>query len=636
MNFFAELKRRNVFKVAVAYSAVAWMFLELSALTFNAFSAPAWVMKVVIFIAIAGFAVAVLLAWAFELTPQGIKRTTDLNETTVPPAARSGKWATITIPALALALMLVVLDAYVFEEMEATNTAELAQEVPAPLAEASTTPAVAAISDKSLAVMPFDDLSPDDQSWLAEGISADIATLLNRVNDQDLLVISPSSSFQLRDQEQDLAAIREALKVKYLLTGSLRRIDSELRLDVRLISTDTGAQLWAQSYDRTISNVLDVQIEIAERITAALQVTLATGTFGRIPGMTRSPEAYEELLRGVQSIRDGESVPNIRRALQHLERALVIDPDYALASLLIYDLYIGLVPFVAAPSEFPEREMRAQEALAHARSVGQDSPVLLLLEARLDQANGDLLQAEQKLLQAVEHYVVTIGPATDNFATLALLHMQLGRPGDAIGLWERARAANPLDSSIPGWMSEAYTQIGDYDRALNLIDEARQMSGQENNVRLLGNRLLLALYTNDSALLGNYTLPLPEEVTNDPVQLNRAMLDRLQEPSAALAEIRRQLEAPDLSAQQIGVLSAWAAYFGDQQLALQLVRARATIAGGLSNLLMFRPIYSEMRKLPEFKELAREIGLVDYWRTTGNWGEFCRPLPETENDFECF
>ncbi len=636
MTFFAELKRRNVFRVAASYAIVAWIVLQVADTTFSRLNIPDWVISLLIILFLLGFPLAMFVAWAYEMTPEGLKPTADVAVQDSIRAQTGQKMNYLMIGALAVLLLIVVVDSYVLEEGPDTTVVAAAapSEPAATLTATQDEPAAAEaeIPELSIAVLPFRDLSPaGDQGWLADGISEEISNLLTRVD--DLLVINTNSAFQFRDQEQNFDSIRQLLNVNYLLTGSLQRIDDELQLTVQLSSTRDGGALWSTRYERESEGIFDIQKEIAEEVSNALQITLATGTFGTTPGMTRNVEAYEEYFRAFQSLQSGESVINIREALAHLERALVLDPDFARASAAILNIYLVLIPVIAGPGQFLERDTRAAEALAHIRAVSPTDPTLQFIEGMNYQRNNELVKAEASFNAAMQRGLPMISAGAVNLTDFAVGKMATGKHSESIGFFERAMAADPLNPSLLAWFSEALAGI-DLERAIELNEKALALPGQEGNVRLLGNRLLLALYARDVTELDNYAFALPDGTNR--TAINAVMMDSRADPVTALETLHSAAADAGLSAQTVGAMAVWAAWLGDAEFSLELIQRRQDIAGGGVDFFIFRPIFSDVRKLPGFKQLAIDLGLVEYWRATNNWGDFCRPLPETESDFECF
>jgi hypothetical protein len=208
----------------------------------------------------------------------------------------------------------------------------------------------------------------------------------------------------------------------------------------------------------------------------------------------------------------------------------------------------------------------------------------------------------------------------------------VGRVRENIARVERARVKDPLNFLSYFGLSELLAMSGDIDRALAVNAAGLALPGYENNPQLRGSRLLLLLAKGDRASIAAYRDQAP--VDEDRSAGNLELIGLLDQPDTALQVLRNRAENPALSPQALGVLSAWAAYFGDANYALELLRRRFALSISQSALI-FRPLYADTRKLAGFKDLVNDLGLVDYWRTTGNWGDFCRPLAGND-DFECF
>ena len=270
-NFFAELKRRNVYKVAVAYAVVAWLLIQAASILFPTFEAPGWVMKVFISAIVLGFPVALLLAWAFELTPEGVKRTDEVprGQSIARSTGRKLDFAIIGVLALAVALL-------VFDRFR-----------PKPGTHASS------IADKSIAVLPFENLSRDpDNAYFATGVQDEILTRLAKVS--ELKVISRTSTQRYQSKPGNLREIAHELGVAHILEGSVQRAADSVRVNVQLIKADTDAHLWAETYDRKLAEIFQVQSDIALQVASALEAKL-TGREQREIGTvgTTNQRAYE-------------------------------------------------------------------------------------------------------------------------------------------------------------------------------------------------------------------------------------------------------------------------------------------------------------------------------------------------------
>jgi TolB-like protein/Tfp pilus assembly protein PilF len=266
-NFFSELKRRNVYKVAVAYAVVAWLLLQALSILLPAFDAPPWVLRVFIAAIAAGFPLALLFAWAFELTPEGIKRTDEVvpNQSIARKTGR--KLVTIIAGLAAIALILLL-----FQVVRSRSGARSA--LPA-AASASSSPSTPVISDKSIAVLPFENLSRDpDNAFFTDGVQDEILTDLAKI--ADLKVISRTSVMQYKTgQARHLRQIGQELGVSHVIEGSVQRATNKVRVNAQLIDTRTDAHLWAQTYDRDLSDVFAIQSEIAQAIADQLQARLS-------------------------------------------------------------------------------------------------------------------------------------------------------------------------------------------------------------------------------------------------------------------------------------------------------------------------------------------------------------------------
>jgi TolB-like protein len=610
MNVVAELKRRNVFKVAAAYSAVAWMFLELSALALNAFSAPVWVMKVVIFFAVAGFAVAVLLAWAFELTPEGIKRTSNLEATPALPAPRSGKWMMITISALALALMLVIVDAYVLEDAPAVaESTSMEVKVAEPEA-AAWSETSSAVEERSLAILPFENLSSDpEQEYFSDGLTEELINTLAEVD--RLLVTGRTSSFYFKDSPLPLEEIADMLGVANVLQGSVRKSGNELRIAVQLTAIDSGFTLWTATFDRQLDDIFAIQDEIAAEVTTALSITLGAGSFDR-PGMTRNVEAYDEYLQSLSTSAYLDSIV-------HAERAVALDPDFALGWRRVAYAYSAAMLFLPT-DQTAGYELKRAGAYARAVALVPEMP-----ESDLDRVselaqNHDYLAAERLLQQFSEEY--DLDPAFN--ARYSLFMVWVGRYEDALRLGEKAKRLDPM---LGGTARSGLNAGMDADvvraELTRILVQAQGASIAAINSNV--SALEMEQGNWEAALAATQFLESAKEVQSRMLQY--LIDDKVQE---GLAELRSLLADETLPLQvRQRHLPAFAALFGDPELALAFMESSV----GVPNIDLGLDLFSEVRRHPGFKLWVEQQGLLNYWRTTGNWADYCRPV---NDDFECF
>src|SRR2546428_2141547 len=319
-NFFAELKRRNVYKIAVAYAIVGWLLVQIATQVFPFLEIPNWVVRLVIVLVAAGFPIALVIAWAFEITPQGIERTEVADA--MPSAAGQKKhaWIYVAIVGAVLSIGLFFLGRYGFR-----NASSLSSELP----------------PKSIAVLPFDNLSEEKgNAYFAEGIQDEILTRLAKV--ADLKVISRTSTQHFKSAPDNLPQIAKQLGVMHILEGSVQKANDQVRVNVQLINAVTDAHLWADTFDRKLTDIFAVESEIAKTIAETLQAKI-TGSekTAILKRPTENSEAYELYLKGrfFWNKRTGD---DLRKSIDYFNQAVAKDPNYALAYVGLADSYLLL------------------------------------------------------------------------------------------------------------------------------------------------------------------------------------------------------------------------------------------------------------------------------------------------------
>jgi TolB-like protein/Tfp pilus assembly protein PilF len=308
MNFFAELKRRNVYKVAVAYAVVAWLLIQIATQLFPVFEIPNWGARLVVMLLAIGFPVALIVAWAFEFTPEGIKRSEDVD--LARPHSRGRAWIYIALTGAALSLGLFFLGRYTASERSSSSDTGM----------------------KSIAVLPFENRSEDKaNAYFADGIQDEILTRLAKID--DLKVISRTSTQRYKSSPENLTEIAKQLGVAHIVEGSVQKAGDQVRVNVQLIKAQTDAHLWAEVYDRKIADIFAVQSEIAETIAKALQVKLSSREKQAVAAkLTENPEAYDAYLRGLAIWNSLDISPAaLERMVSHYSRAVQLDPRFAVA-----------------------------------------------------------------------------------------------------------------------------------------------------------------------------------------------------------------------------------------------------------------------------------------------------------------
>ena len=423
--FFAELKRRKVYRVAVAYAIVSWLLIQIATQVFPFFEIPAWTVRLVILLLALGFPVALLLAWAFDLTPEGIKRTDDL------------------------------------DEASASRPSGISKATPSP----STPP-----PEKSIAVLPFENFSDDLQNaHFADGIQDDILLSLAKV--ADLKVTSRTSVRQFRTGTRNLREIGEALGVAYVLEGSVRRESNRVRINAQLIDARTDQQVWNDTYDREITDLFELQSELARRITFALRANLSPQERASLQvHPTADMAAYELFLRARDLFRwsgSGDPRENGEQALRLLKEALARDPHFALAHCLVSRVHGELYWFGYD---------RSRERLTQAK-VAADNALRLqpeLGDARLALAYYYYFGYRDYELARTEIAIAL--QATPNDAEVwdaaGAIDRRQGRWAEAVPNFEKARQLDPRNNSVVWNLAETYTCMGRYADAASVFAEA--------------------------------------------------------------------------------------------------------------------------------------------------------------------
>ena len=314
--FFEELKRRNILRVAIAYLAVSWLLIQVADTIFPAYGLPDSALTILITILAIGFIPALILAWVFELTPEGVKRDQDVDRSSPASVAAGKNLDRLIIVVLVLALGYLAVDKFV---LDPARDVELVEEA---TLQGRTQALSESYGEKSIAVLPFVNMSSDpEQEYFSDGISEEVLNLLSQI--PQLRVISRSSSFSFRGKDIHIPTVAEQLNVAHVLEGSVRKAGNRIRITAQLIDARSDTHLWSETYDRTLDDIFAVQDEIAAEVVAALKLTL----LGPSPHVERmKPEAYTLYLQTIHLLNQLRE-EHLPRAEALIRRALALDPD---------------------------------------------------------------------------------------------------------------------------------------------------------------------------------------------------------------------------------------------------------------------------------------------------------------------
>ena len=565
MSFFAELKRRKVFKVGAAYLVVAWVLIQVVATLAPQFQLPDWAPRLVTLILLIGFPIAVVMAWMFDITPEGLVRD----------------------PANGTAVQLPT---------PAANTPSIAM--------------AAAIPHKSIAVLPFADLSPThDQEYFSDGIAEEILNALVKL--KDLKVAGRTSSFSFKGRNEDLRDIGKALAVAHVLEGSVRKHGDKVRITAQLIQVEDGYHLWSDSYDGDLSDVFELQERIARAITRELDVILHGDPQQRLVAVaTREPEAYALYLQasGIFNRREGARFPE---AIAQLEQALQLDPQFARA--------------------------RARLAAIHALE-----PIY----------TPDTTEASLAAVEREATLAIALDPAlAEPHAALAMMHAQRARPVESHGAMERALSLDPddlttnlwagvlansdgytakscahfdhvlaIDPLLPNallWRGIEYLNAGDIARGETLCRRAADAGLQHAGAGL---HLVHAAHGRIDEAIAELTTGLrvlgagiaPEA----PALIAAAVYGDQAARGEVLALLDRALDAAG-DGRLLVIIPYALLLLGEYRRALELFQRDRVNNSPLFFFLLWSPAARAARALPEFKTFARKNGFLDLWDRYG-------------------
>ena len=488
MSLWNELKRRNVVKVGAAYAVVAWLLVQVAATVSPQLNLPEWAPRLITLLLMLGFPIAVLVAWFLEHTPEGVK---------IEPASAGNK----RVVAISLALAVVAVGWFLRERRDATVAPARVATQPTLPAPAQTVVAATRPADpRSIAVLPFVNLSSDpEQEYFADGLSEEILNSLTGI--EGMRVAGRTSSFQFKGKAEDLRIVGAKLDVASVLEGSVRRGRDGARITAQLVRASDGFHLWSQTYDRTLDDVLAVQLDIAENVAASLDVLLddAQRERLRLTGVSNI-EAFIAFQKGRKLYADAHDprrsdnlIGTLREARIEFERATALEPDFAAAYVLGTDLYSHIVLDAGTSSEERTSALEAaRRDLALAARYARDVPTRLLAETDRQLLSDDWRGLAERIAAASRSQ----GCRQGNWL---LAGNAMGVAAERVAAYEEQIACDPL-SGLP-YQNGAVAALwaGRPELALELVTRAESAMGGTGPIVLHGVRALLALGRVDEA-----------------------------------------------------------------------------------------------------------------------------------------
>src|SRR5437660_217911 len=593
---FAEMKRRNVYKVAITYAVVAWLLIQAASILLPTFEAPTWVMKALVVFLALGFIISVMISWAFEATPEGLKRTENVPPDAVLPTWSPRKFATFIIAVAVIAAGLLAFNLFRTKPTTPPTTA-------------------APITNESVAVLAFANLSDDKGSeYFSDGISEELLTVLQKI--PALHVAARTSAFSFKGKNATAQEIGQKLGVAHLVEGSVRKAGDAVRIAARLTRADTGEELWSENYTRDLKDVFAVQTELAQTIVEQLRGRFGGADAGSTAkekiqaevqaaekGGTKNVEAHELYLQG-RFHENRHSDKSTREALAAYQHATELDPGFALAWAGVAQTHLWLAAFATEGGQkaFDAHLASARDAVARALAIEPDLPDALYARAWIE-TNFDFnwSAATQTVSKAM-----ALAPADPNVLIAAAnLETALGNTDRAIEIYGKAVELDPVNAQSRSFLAFGLANTkrfadarAEYARVIELNSSAPWAHAGLGLAYLLQNKFEEAA-NEAQADAGDWARLLI-------VSCARWAQKRVEDSDAALNELIKN-EA-ELAAFQVAEAYA---YRGDKDRAFEwLERARRQRDPGLGNLRK-DPLLESLYHDPRWNTFLHTMGLAD-------------------------
>ena len=588
-NFFAELKRRNVYKVAVAYAVVGWLVVQVSSTVLPTFHAPEWVVQTLMVLVALGFPIALVIAWAFELTPEGLKRTEDVD----PFDSRSGQvlaaqanrkshaWIYVVIVGVLLSVGLFFVGRYTAQN----TTGAVRTESP----------------EKSIAVLPFDNATRNaDTEYLSDGIAEALINSLTEL--QQLKVIARSTAFRYKGKQIDPQGVGRELNVRTVLMGVVRQAGDRLNVQVDLVDATTGSQLWGQEYERKLADVIAVKQALVREVTEKLRLKLTGEQQQRLTQRdTTNPEAYQFYLRG-RYYWNKRTAENLTKAMEQFQQAADKDPNYALAYVGLGDSYVLLENYAGTPANetLPKAKSFAERALQIDNSLAEAHTSLGYVYNNLWQWK----EAEDEFKRAIElnpNY-----PTAHHWYSLYLL--DAGRVAEAKAEIKRAHELDPLSLIIGTTLTYAYLAEGDANFAIAQskkvvdLDPSFPRGHEYLGLALLKDRRYaeaIAELEKAVELSGRERWPLRD------LGYGYAISGKRAEAQTVVKELVGKYEKGQAIGQDLAAVYAG---LGDKDQAFVWLEKDFQTRSGLLAWIRWTPAFESLRSDPRFTDLLRRMG----------------------------
>ena len=616
--FFTDKKYQNLLKVTLIITLVVWLLIQVPTLILSALKIPHFTIQLVVLIALLLIALALYSSGFIKLLYPKIDLSGDIDRTGTNRLDKDRPLNIVLIVLLGITIVFLFIDHYTTTENVSPGTGPELEKTHNVSSDKSQV--VNPVLEYSIAVLPFEDKSPNkDQAYFADGLSENLLNSIARF--PNIKVIGRISSFYYKDRNVNLKTIAKELGVGLVLRGTSRRDGDHIDVTAELVDAKSGQQLWSKNYDNAFKDIFSIQDDIVK------SVMFHVGGWSKTPGMTVNISAYDEYLKAL-----GSSIitpEGIHTRIEHLEKAVTLDPNFANAWRDLSYLYRWANITIPGSQKIKNEENKANQSLEHAQELAPDSPYIRVLMAFNKASKGEWLEADHLYRDTL--IASDYSPEHFAYTWYAMFLQDTGRSREAVKYFERVRAVDPLNLGNAVYLLDAYASAGNITAALAEADRLNTLD--DSQIALKVGALMAALGSGDRNEIDKRLTLLSKAQKN--YQSNNVRMGKyLDDPKAALEELHGMAKTVKLGAVARISIAQWAAYYGDPQFALKMLREiPATEQASSLPAVIWHPVFQEMRMIKAFKDLLRDIGLVEYWRTTAEWGDFCHPLGG--RDFEC-
>jgi adenylate cyclase len=602
VSLFNELKRRNVFRVGIAYLIVAWLLLQVADVMIDNIGAPDWLFQAILLVLAIGFVIALFFAWAFELTPEGLKRESEVDRSRSITPTTGKKLNTAILVLLAVAVVYLLIDRFRQTPVPVTTETQSAEQSTGPVTPTQAQPS----SEPSIAVLPFINMSNDpEQEYFSDGISEELLNLLVRVD--GLQVASRTSSFTYKGENLDIPEIASELKVDHILEGSVRKAGNRVRITAQLIDAASDRHLWSDTFDRELDDIFAIQDEIANAIVGALQETLGVGLEAVVVrAVTDNLDAYELYLKA-RSLFIARK--NLDQSIELFNQAIALDPEFAPALEGLAAVHHVAIDWLAG------------DGVDHSALALETADQALKLDSSLSMAyavkGSELMYRKGQIGAGIRQMDRAIQNDTKNataFLWRGIMLKDLGYFDHAVGDFESCLAIDQAYLNCAQHLADAHLAAGRRQEAITLFERTLE----EN------------FHSTSDSFVAHYV------ETGQRVSALLLASAAVRRPYAPVRDWVDALEFPEQD--QSARVARWQAWATEQNMeicqlgAVIVALKQYSCLDKLDNArFIWIPAARAYRQSPEFKNFAR-LAFLPYWQEHG-FPPQCRAIGE--EDFEC-